>query len=104
MAINRLEVLQSMVEQNPADSFSRYGLAMEYVKSGSLTEAMEHFTALLTHNPNYGAGYFHGGQTLEKLGRIEDARELYRKGIHVTATTGDGHTRSELQAALNSLG
>src|SRR5579863_6843576 len=104
MPINRLEVLQSMVDQNPADSFSRYGLAMEYVKAGDLAIAMDHFSALLEHNPNYGAGYFHGGQTLEKMGRIEEAKALYRKGIQVTATTGDGHTRDELQAALNSLG
>ncbi len=103
MAINRLEILQSMVEQNPADSFSRYGLAMEYVKTGELATAVEHFDALLAHNPNYGAGYFHGGQTLEKMGRIEEAKALYRKGIQVTAATGDGHTRDELQAALNAL-
>ncbi len=104
MAINRLEVLRSMVEQNPADSFSRYGLAMEYVNSGDLPAAVDQFKALLEHNPNYGAGYFHGGQTLEKLGRIDDAKALYGKGIEVTGATGDAHTRSELQAALNSLG
>jgi tetratricopeptide (TPR) repeat protein len=104
MAINRLEVLRSMVEQNPADSFSRYGLAMEYVNSGDLPTAVEQFNALLEHNPKYGAGYFHGGQTLEKLGRIEEAKALYRTGIEVTGASGDAHTRSELQAALNALG
>ena len=65
---------------------------------------MEQFTALLDHNPNYAAGYFHGGQTLEKLGRTEDAKSLYRRGIEVTTKTGDGHTRSELQGALSLLG
>ena len=40
-------------------------------------------TRLLSYNPGYAAGYFHGGQTLEKLGRIEEARELYRKGLRV---------------------
>ena len=104
MPVNRLEVLKSMVEQNPADSFSRYGLAMEYVNTGDLPAAVEQFSALLTHNPNYGAGYFHGGQTLEKLGRIEEAKAIYRKGIEVTGATGDAHTQSELQAALNMLG
>ena len=102
--MNRLEVLLSMVEQNPADSFSRYGLAMEYVKSGDLATALDHFMQLLAHNPNYAAGYFHGGQALEKLGRIEEAKGLYRRGIEVTSATGDDHTRSELQAALSMLG
>jgi len=103
MPVNRLEILKSMVEQKPEDGFSRYGLAMEYVNTGSLDAAVEQFEALLQYNPNYSAGYFHGGQTLEKLGRIEEAREIYRKGIEVTGATGDEHTRSELIAALRNL-
>lgn len=101
--MNRLEVLESMVAQNPADAFSRYGLAMEYVNTGNLEASLEHFRQLLEHNPNYAAGYFHGGQTLEKLGRTEEAREIYAKGIAVTSSTGDAHTRSELQAALAAI-
>jgi tetratricopeptide (TPR) repeat protein len=103
MGSTRLEVLKSMVEQKPEDGFSRYGLAMEYVRSGELETAVGEFETLLQFNPNYAAGYFHGGQTLEKLGRIEEAREVYRKGIDVTGATGDGHTRSELIAALQML-
>jgi tetratricopeptide (TPR) repeat protein len=103
MGSTRLEVLKSMVEQKPEDGFSRYGLAMEYVRSGELETAVAEFETLLQYNPNYAAGYFHGGQTLEKLGRIEEAREIYRKGIDVTGATGDGHTRSELIAALQML-
>ena len=92
-----------MVAQNPADAFARYGLAMELVKSGELQSAVAEFRALLEHNPNYAAAYFHGGQVLEKLGEVQQARALYEKGIEVTARTGDGHTRSELQAALDLL-
>jgi Tfp pilus assembly protein PilF len=104
MPNKRLEILQSMLERNPADGFSRYGLAMEYVNSGHLLTAVDEFVKLLEHNPNYAAAYFHGGQTLEKLGRIDDARGLYRKGIEVTSGICDDHTRSELQGALEALG
>ena len=103
MGTTRLDVLKSMVEQKPEDGFSRYGLAMEYVRAGELETAVGEFETLLQYNPNYAAGYFHGGQTLEKLGRIEEARDIYRKGIEVTGATGDGHTRSELLAALQML-
>jgi len=92
-----------MVAQNPADAFARYGLAMELVKGGELASAVSEFRALLEHNPNYAAAYFHGGQVLEKLGELEQARQLYEKGIQVTGRTGDQHTRSELQAALDML-
>jgi Tfp pilus assembly protein PilF len=104
MGNSRIDILKSMVEQNPGQAFGRYGLAMEYVNTGDLEAATEQFTAMLEHNPTYAAGYFHGGQTLEKLGRAEDARNLYRRGIEVTTTAGDAHTRSELEAALAQLG
>ena len=93
-----------MVEQNPSDTFARYGLAMEYANSGRLDQAVEEYRNLLVANPSYAAAYFHGGQALEKLGRIEEARVLYRQGIETTTRTGDLHTRSELQAALDLLG
>lgn len=93
-----------MVTAKPNDSFARYGLAMEYANSGDLENAIREYQALLAANPNYSAAYYHGGQTLEKLGRREDARALYRQGIEATTRVGDLHTRSEIQAALDSLG
>ena len=99
----RLEVLKNLVAQNPNDSFARYGLAMEYANTGSLEQAVKEFETLLTTNANYAAAYFHGGQALEKLGRLEEARDFYRRGVEATARTGDGHARSELQAALDLL-
>src|SRR5437868_11301139 len=104
MALNRLEILKSMVAQNPNDNFSRYGLAMEYASSGALAQAVEEYEALLAVNPDYAAAYYHGGQALEKLGRIDEARGMYKRGLEATRRTGDGHTHSELQAALDILG
>jgi tetratricopeptide (TPR) repeat protein len=98
-----MEVLQAMLAQNPADAFARYGLAMELVKTGQLESAVSEFRALLEHNPNYAAAYFHGGQAFEKLGDVEQARAFYEKGVEVTGRTGDQHARSELQAALDML-
>jgi len=102
--MNRLEILKTMVAQNPADSFSRYGLAMEYANSGSLEKAVEEYESLLSANPDYAAAYYHGGQALEKLGRIDDARRMYTRGLEATRRTGDAHTNGELQVALDILG
>jgi tetratricopeptide (TPR) repeat protein len=100
----RLETLRSLVEQDPGNSRFRYMLAMETANSGDLAGAMEVFEEVLEHDPGYSAAYFHGGQTLEKLGRIEEARALYQRGIAATTHNGDTHTRSELQGALDQLG
>src|SRR5512145_3316703 len=101
MSSPRMDILRSILAQNPADSFSRYGLAMEYVKAGDPEEAVRQFRELIAVNANYAAAYFHAGQALEKLGRAGEARDMYRDGIAVTTRSGDDHTRSELQAALD---
>jgi tetratricopeptide (TPR) repeat protein len=104
MAENRLEILKNLVEQNPGDVFARYGLAMAYTTAGNHAQAVEEFTKLIEMNPKYVAAYYHGGQALEKLGRLDQAREIYRRGIQVSAQIGDDHTRSELEAVLDLLG
>jgi Flp pilus assembly protein TadD len=103
MAMDRLEILKSMLEARPEDKLARYGLAMEYKNLGQYGAAVEEFRTLLSAHPDYAAAYFHGGQTLEKAGRLDDARAMYEQGIAVTTRTGDAHTRSELQAALDIL-
>jgi tetratricopeptide (TPR) repeat protein len=103
MANTRLETLKSMLEQNPNDAFARYGLAMEYKNSADYEAAMREFHALIEVHPDYPAGYFHGGQTLERMGRTEDARAMYSAGVDAAARKGDGHAQSEMQAALDLL-
>lgn len=103
MSATRLESLKLMVEQNPGDSFLRYGLAMEYRNTGDLERAAGEFRVVLGANPNYAPAWYQGGQTLERLGRLEEAREMYRQGVAVATRTGDQHARSEMQAALDLL-
>ncbi len=101
--MNRLEALRSMLSQDPGNTLARYGLAMEFANQGRLEEAMGEYGALLERDPNYAAAYYHGGQALERLGRVDEARDWYARGIEVTTRTGDAHARSELQAALDLL-
>jgi tetratricopeptide (TPR) repeat protein len=101
---NRIETLQNLIAQAPGDSRLRYMLANEYKNGGQLEQAVGEFRAILASDPNYGPAYYHGGQTLEKLDRIEEAKQMYRDGIDATTRTGDGHTRGELEAALMILG
>src|SRR6266496_3617049 len=104
MQNSRLETLRRMVSENPGDSFLRYGLAMEYRNGGDLEAAVREFRELIGVNPDYSAAYFHGGQTLERLGRIEEARALYKTGVDVTRRKGDAHALAEMQGALDLLG
>lgn len=103
MATNRLDILKQMLEQDPNNSFARYGLAMEYSKTGDLKGAVSEFKSLVGSDRSYVAAYYHCGQALEKLGDLDGAREIYERGASASSAKGDLHTLGEIEAALSLL-
>jgi Tfp pilus assembly protein PilF len=103
MATNRLDALKQMVAQDEKNSFARYGLAMEYSGRGEFEEALKQFKTLIATDQTYVAAYYHGGQALEKTGKVDEARRMYEQGLEACQKTGDLHTRAEIEAALNLL-
>ncbi|MCS7026160.1 MAG: tetratricopeptide repeat protein [Bryobacteraceae bacterium] len=103
MSIDRIEALRALLVQDPKNSFVRYGLAQAYAGDGRLEDAVLVYRELLERDPSYVAAYFHLGQTLEKLSRLDEAREVYLRGLDACTQKGDFHTRSEIQAALDLL-
>ena len=101
--MSRVEMLTQFLRENPSDSFARYGLAMEYSKSGDIERALQEFGKLLEVNPDYTAGYFMAAQTLAKQGRGDEARKMLTDGIASAARTGNAHAKSEMQAMLEEL-
>ena len=104
MAFSRIEALQGFIRQNPADPFPRYALALEYKNGGRLEEARATFDELLATSPDYTATYLHAGNVLVALGRRDEAREIYTRGVAVCVHRGDSHARGELEGALVALG
>jgi Tfp pilus assembly protein PilF len=101
--MNRIEILKGFLKDTPNDSFSRYALALEYVKLGQNDEAAREFETVKKNDPEYIATYFQLGQLYQKLGQKHEAEKTFRTGITVAAKIGDDHTRSELEAALEAL-
>jgi len=101
--MNRIEILKGFLDENPNDSFSRYALALEYVKLGQNDEAVREFEAVKKNDPHYVATYFQLGQLYQKLGQQHEAEKTFRTGISMAAKAGDEHTKSELEGALDAL-
>lgn len=99
----RIKVLRAFAEQRPQDPFPRYGLAMELKSAGDLLGAWDVFESLIREHPDYIASYAPAGEVLVELGRIEDARAVYAKGIEACTRKNDAHMRGNLEDALASL-
>ena len=101
--MDRIAALNEILAQEPNDAFARYGLAMEYSKSGVVDRAMEEFGKLLSAHPDYTAGYFMAAQTLATANRIEEAKRMLIDGISSAVRTGNTHAQSEMTAMLDEL-
>ena len=101
--MDRIGTLAEILSQNPNDAFARYGLAMEYSKTGDLQRALEEFGKLLSAHPDYTAGYFMAAQTLVSASRTDEARKMLVDGIASARRTGNQHAQSEMTAMLDEL-
>src|SRR5437867_4539736 len=101
--MSRIEILKGFLKENAADSFSRYALALEYVKQGQNEDAVREFEMVQKNDPGYVATYYQLGQLYQKLGKRHEAEKTFRTGIIAAGKAGDDHTQSELEAALEAL-
>ncbi|HXZ40368.1 MAG TPA: tetratricopeptide repeat protein [Terriglobales bacterium] len=101
--MDRIGTLAGILSQNPNDAFARYGLAMEYSKTGDLQRALEEFGKLLSVHPDYTAGYFMAAQALVSANRTDEARKMLVDGIASARRTGNQHAQSEMTAMLDEL-
>jgi cytochrome c-type biogenesis protein CcmH/NrfG len=74
--MDKIAMLTEILSQNPADAFTRYGLAMAYASEGKNDDALREFATTTEHNPDY---------------------------VPAAARTHNEHAASEMQAMLDDL-
>ncbi len=100
----RRERIEDMLVQEPEDSFLRYGLAIEFDNEERFDDAVRIFASLMNDHPPYIAAFLRGAQLLVKIGRIEEARTVLRRGIEEARAQGAGHPAGEMAELLTELG
>lgn len=101
--MNRIETLQNLLKENPADDFTKYALALEYISASDTDSAEKYLRELITNSPSYLATYYQYGKLLEDKDEIDEARKIYNQGLFVASSQNDMHTKAELQDALDNL-
>jgi len=99
---SRLEQLLQFLEQDPCDPFNIYAVALEYRKTEPTT-AKKYFDELLQNFPDYLPTYYHAGMLWQELEQINEAKEIFLKGMEKARKAGKTKDFNELQNVLNQL-
>ena len=102
--MDRVAMLKELLAANPSNAFARYGLALEYSKSGDVAGALAEFKIILQDNPDYVPAYQMAGQMLMDAGRSREARKMFEDGIATARRGGNQHAASEMQGMLDAMG
>lgn len=100
---SRKEQIEEMLRETPDDTELRYMLAMEHASAGDDVGAVAVFRELIARSPDYPPAYHMGGRTLQRLGRIDEARALLQQGIPAALKAGNQHAAGEMQELLDNL-
>ncbi len=99
----RLELLRELATDAPDDSTTWFLLGRELLALDQSEEAVTAFEHAVAVEPAYTAAYRQLGNALERSDRLEEAAEVYRRGIEVAERTHDLQTGKEMRAFLKRL-
>ncbi len=101
---SRREQIESMLADDPQDTFLRYSLAMELQKESRHDESLARLGELMREEPPHVPSFFMAAQQLAGLERIDEARGVLRDGIEQARQQGDSHAAGEMSEFLAGLG
>ena len=99
----RIKMLQEYIQDDPADTFSRYAIALEHAKIGEDLIAINYLEQLRIIDVDYLALYYQLGKLFQKNGKAQEAIDILKAGILVAQKQHNKHTESELKGALLQL-
>jgi folate-binding protein YgfZ len=101
--IEKLGMFLQVLEIDEKDQVANFGLGSIYFDQGKHKKALPHFQILVEHFPDYSVAYKLLGKTLEKLSKIDEALEVYKKGISTASKKGDLMPLKEMQSRQYQL-
>jgi predicted Zn-dependent protease len=97
--------LEASLADDPADTFLRYGLAVQCLREGDVEEGRARLTALIADHPDdQVAAYQQLGQSFWEHRERDKAREVLRAGVERAQKRGDWHAAAEMEGLLAEIG
>jgi predicted Zn-dependent protease len=99
---SRVEVFEQMLASDPANPMVMFGLAKEYEKAGRYEDVVAMLTRYLAAHDDEGNAYGMLAQAQAKLGRRDEARRAYERGIEVARAHGHPSMAEDYRMALET--
>jgi len=100
MGTSRIDALKTMIDRNPNDPRLRFGLALEYEKLGEWEQVVRELQEYLALAEDEGNAWGRLGNALRELGRDDEAKDAYRKGIDAAYRHGHPSMAAEFEEIL----
>lgn len=100
---NKIKTLARNIKADPSDSFSKFALALEFLKQDELPRAKILFENVYENDPDYVGVYYHLGKLYERLDQPKNAQRMYAEGIEVATKQKEKRTVKELNEAHAEL-
>lgn len=102
MSTERLKLLHQFYDEDPADPFNSYALALEYLNVDP-EKALEFFEILLHKHVEYLPTYYHAAKFFQERGQKERAIHVYERGMALAGSQGNSKALRELRSAYDEF-
>ena len=99
--MNRIEVFEQMLVDDPANTMVMFGLAKEYEKLGQHSDVIRVLENYLAKSDDEGNAYGTLANAYALSGDREKAVEIYKKGIDVSMAHGHPSMANEYRVTLD---
>jgi tetratricopeptide (TPR) repeat protein len=102
-AEERMNMFRQVLAIDPDDFLANAGLGSVYIDLGQYENALPCLLKAIEKKPTHTVAYLALGQAYEKLDRVGEAIDIYKRGIQVAAQRGDGEPMKKMQKRLDVL-
>lgn len=96
----RVEALRRLLQARPDDARVRFGLALEHERAGEWEDVVRELEHYLRRTDDEGNAYGRLGHALRQLGRDDEARAAYHRGIEAARRHGHPSMALEFEELL----
>ena len=100
---DRLQQLLKFHEKDPTDTFTTYGIAMEYVKTQEWDSATAWLDKTLAIDGDYAYAWYQKAAALVEAGQTAEAKRAIDAGLDAAQRNGDAKATEELTVLRDGL-